>query len=444
MTQTAATIMQDRSGASPPHQRRTADKREPDQTAFAELCSALRVGCGTALIAAGANTSASRAFKPAIPSGSRQRRIEQMTSAAREDARTAPGRGAALSDAAEAKELGGRSQRLGAEKEATTDVRTGRAQESVTAHSKAAAPKATAAQYEGADGLRPDGPGRSGSSSPPGGSTPVPPHGAGEHERASAPSGLGSGAKGMTSSEVRVEAAPPTSARLAAVQRAAAAKPAPTVARQIAQLLNTKLGGSDVARTADTSAMARGNGTPARPSTAAAAGKKADAPDQAAKPGEAARTVFDKLVRNLRMNIGAKQSTARIRLQPPELGHVRVDVKMTDSRIDLRVQVESAIARELIGGRMEILRSALRDHGLLAERIELVEQRPESQTSAAPEDPRHYGDTDQPSLYEGRAEDHGEPTESQKLDGSETPAEPTEESDDRLVTVLDARLDIHI
>ena len=66
-----------------------------------------------------------RRFTGAPATDARQRRLEQMTQAARDEARTAGARGAGLSDAPETTELGGRAQRLGAEKDAAADGRGG-------------------------------------------------------------------------------------------------------------------------------------------------------------------------------------------------------------------------------------------------------------------------------------------------------------------------------
>jgi len=234
------------------------------------------------------------------------------------------------------------------------------------------------------------------------------------------------------------------SAREAPAPRAApAAKSPPTVARQIGQLLSTKLKGPTVTHAIDGSAGVRGEAKSARPTASNIVSNKA-APTRSPGQSEAARTAFDRLVRNIRMNLGTKQSTARLRLHPPELGHVRVDVKMVDSRIDVRVHAEDPGARELIGERLEVLRSALRDHGLIAERVELVEPRSEQQTFVTPDGLPHHDDANETPAPQWHTDERGEEPGSDDQQGSYPRAEQDEEDDETLVTVRDARLDIHI
>ena len=253
----------------------------------------------------------------------------------------------------------------------------------------------------------------------------------------------------MTSSEARAESAPQVaapSARVTPAQRVAGpARAAPTVAKQIAQLLSTKLDGADLARPGGGSATVRGDARSARSAAQNVTGRKADTPTEARGPNEVARTIFEKLVRNIRMNLGTHRSTARIRLHPPELGHVRVELKMVDARVEIRVHAQNPAARELISERLEILRTALQNHSLITERLELVDQRTDRQTSTATDDGRSQDDRNDATPSERRTDDRGEGAGSrQDRTGSYARAEEVEEDDSTLVTVLDARLDIHI
>jgi flagellar hook-length control protein FliK len=83
--------------------------------------------------------------------------------------------------------------------------------------------------------------------------------------------------------------------------------------------------------------------------------------------------------------MGERQSTARIRLSPPELGHVRVDLRLRDSRVDLRVHAERPEARELLAERLHMLRSALEQHGLVTDRLELTDGRSNTGDAATAE-----------------------------------------------------------
>lgn len=421
----------------------------PGEAGFAELFATLQSGYGAGVLSARAGASPSKAFSPAVEGNARQCRVAQMTSEARTDARESAGRHAGLSDAPETRELGGRGQRLGLEKESAADPRSGQARGPTTAsansdNGKAAPPgnaEAVQPRVENRDTVPFDR------------RNPRPIHSprsndAGNHKQTDTSPKPGDGDRSVTSGDMRLESPPPassSSARVAQASRiAAAAKSAPPVARQIAQLLSAKLEGPDVARNADSPATARGDGKPSHSTARSIARGKAGDLGRATGGNDVARSVFDKMVRNIRMNIGTRQSTAKIRLHPPELGQVRVDVKMVDSRIELRVQVETPAARELIGERIEALRGALQNHGLITERLELVEQRPEQQASTAPDDGYHPDDPNAAPSSERRAEDRNEETDSKEEQGPYVRAEEAEENDDTIVTVLDARLDIHI
>ncbi len=449
MTQTA-NITEDRPAALTRRQSRTECGGPDGEAAFAALFSTLRAGYADGVLAVRSGASTQGAFSSALRGDARTCRIEHMTTAAREEARRSAGRHAGLSDAPETRELGGRAQRLGVEKEAAADPRSGRMGKSATTHCGTAGAKVTGTQQNDVKGLHPQGEER--------GNAPRAHRGAvladgvstkevGARSPAEATPAQGCGVKNMTSVETRGEAfptSPAASAREVPAPRAVpAAKPPPTVARQIGQLLSAKLEGPNVTRALDGSVGVRSEARSARPTASSIVSNKA-APTRSPGQSDVTRTVFDKLVRNLRMNLGTKQSTARIRLHPPELGHVRVDVKMVDLRIDVRVQAENPAARELIGERLEVLRSALRDHGLIAERVELVEPRPEQQTFVTPDGGRHQDDPHETPVSEWRADERGDEPDADDQQGSYPRAEQDEEDDETLVTVLDARLDIHI
>ena len=84
----------------------------------------------------------------------------------------------------------------------------------------------------------------------------------------------------------------------------------------------------------------------------------------ASKPSE-----FERLVRSIRLQTGAKNSTARMRLEPPELGRVRVDVRMAGDQVQIDVRAETDQAREVLHDRAVHLRAALEQHGIQVERL---------------------------------------------------------------------------
>lgn len=87
---------------------------------------------------------------------------------------------------------------------------------------------------------------------------------------------------------------------------------------------------------------------------------------------EPGKSDFQRIIQSLRLHAGAKQSSARLRLQPPELGHLRVDIKILGDKLRIDVQAETDAARDLLSRRAEQLKSGLENHGIHLERLEVV------------------------------------------------------------------------
>jgi flagellar hook-length control protein FliK len=83
-------------------------------------------------------------------------------------------------------------------------------------------------------------------------------------------------------------------------------------------------------------------------------------------------TPFERLVRSLRMQVGQRYSTARMRLNPPELGEVRVDVHLRGDAVELEVRTTDEAARRIVAGRAEQLRSALEQGGVTVRRFDVM------------------------------------------------------------------------
>ena len=84
------------------------------------------------------------------------------------------------------------------------------------------------------------------------------------------------------------------------------------------------------------------------------------------------RTPFDKLVRSIRLNRSARQSSARIQLDPPELGRLDVDVRISGDRIRIEVRTQSAQARKLVQDQAGRLTTALQQQGISVESLEVT------------------------------------------------------------------------
>jgi len=61
----------------------------------------------------------------------------------------------------------------------------------------------------------------------------------------------------------------------------------------------------------------------------------------------------------------------RLRLHPPELGSLRVELKVADGVMSARMEAESTAARDLLAEHLPLLRQRLADHGIRVERFEL-------------------------------------------------------------------------
>lgn len=107
--------------------------------------------------------------------------------------------------------------------------------------------------------------------------------------------------------------------------------------------------------------------------------QKAPAGSARSQPEREARTdstvsKFEQLVRTVRATSG-RQSTARVLLDPPDLGRMHVRVTVAGDRVEIGVETENEAARELIIGRAQKLKSVLEQHGLAIERFEISTHR---------------------------------------------------------------------
>ncbi len=90
------------------------------------------------------------------------------------------------------------------------------------------------------------------------------------------------------------------------------------------------------------------------------------------KIADAARSAFDRLVRSIRLQTGARRSSARLQLEPPELGRLHVNLRMEGERLRIEVRTETAAARDLVSGRASQLTAALARHGIHVESFEVT------------------------------------------------------------------------
>ncbi len=89
------------------------------------------------------------------------------------------------------------------------------------------------------------------------------------------------------------------------------------------------------------------------------------------KPRVSEPTPFDELVRSIRLRTGPRFSTARLRLDPPELGRMQVDVELTGSQLSLNIRTESAEAARRVQHRVNELKAALEHHGIYIDGVDV-------------------------------------------------------------------------
>ena len=149
-------------------------------------------------------------------------------------------------------------------------------------------------------------------------------------------------------------------------------------AQQVAEILAAgRIGQADSARAVTSSAGAHllGEGSDNPKGMPGMAARSAGTEANAKPSNESAVTVrsdFDRLVRSVRMKIGPRQSSARLHLEPPQLGRVQVDVRMKGGQLEIGVRTETIDARNLLAQRAAALRSALEHCGIHVERFEII------------------------------------------------------------------------
>ncbi len=144
---------------------------------------------------------------------------------------------------------------------------------------------------------------------------------------------------------------------------------------------------------------------------------------------------IDRIVRVLRAHVGDRESQVRIQLDPPELGRVRIDIRMRDDVLLLNVETDTAAGRDLLKSRLTELREALQQQGIVVERAnvelrEAVQEAPqnrEQQQSSqsdqhpnqeAPGQPAHQSQDSDDRDGPAQGEDVSAPSSQAEADGS--------------------------
>lgn len=101
-------------------------------------------------------------------------------------------------------------------------------------------------------------------------------------------------------------------------------------------------------------------------------GKVVSAAKRSGSSPSSQEAMFERIARAVDARIGKGESVARILLDPPSLGHVRVEVRMRKDQVQLRLVTETAEARRVLTSRIGELRAALEREGLHVQRMEFV------------------------------------------------------------------------
>jgi hypothetical protein len=106
-------------------------------------------------------------------------------------------------------------------------------------------------------------------------------------------------------------------------------------------------------------------------------------------PENQATENMTKIMHIIRSNLGRRQSQLTVRLDPPELGKMQVDVKVIDNNLNLSIITETAEAKQMLSSRMETLRNSLEQSGITLSKFEITTK---SETAGQNQNDQQYQD----------------------------------------------------
>jgi len=129
-------------------------------------------------------------------------------------------------------------------------------------------------------------------------------------------------------------------------------------------------------------------------------GRLAGAKTVESEPVSKNDTNIERIVRLLRLRIGKDRSVATLRLDPPELGKIRLHMDLRHDRLTLQVETQTVAARRLLGEQLDTLRRNLEASGIHLERVEIRSPEPTNSPPEAHNQQRGVlGDHDQQSAH---------------------------------------------
>lgn len=87
---------------------------------------------------------------------------------------------------------------------------------------------------------------------------------------------------------------------------------------------------------------------------------------------------INELAEVVRATAGGRHSSIVLRLEPPELGQMRIDVRMSGQELALRLQADTLAGHDALKGRLHELRNSLEQHGFKLNQIEVELRLPQT------------------------------------------------------------------
>lgn len=105
---------------------------------------------------------------------------------------------------------------------------------------------------------------------------------------------------------------------------------------------------------------------------------------------------IEKAAEMIRSNVGLRNSSMTIRLDPPELGSMKLDAQLRNDVLTVKIQASSEAAKSMLESRVNELRIALERHGITIDRID-IEVRPQTGSQSSQNDEQRYQNNQNPS-----------------------------------------------
>ena len=154
------------------------------------------------------------------------------------------------------------------------------------------------------------------------------------------------------------------------------------------------------------------------------------------KSSSSQQTAFDRIAKVIQAGGNGRPAVVRIALDPPSLGHVQVHLRLSDDSIQVRLAAESPEARQVLMSQIDDLKSALEQHGVKVQRMEVVLLQGEGDELKDDRSSERFEDAASPGESGGRR-DYGQPTTAEYGTERTTVADPGAGDDSGTLTFRD-------